>query len=560
MLRNNAKLDEALPAPVMKVERDRRRALGIYYTPPEAAKVLARWAIRAPHETVLEPSFGGCAMLSAAVDVLKSLGNEDPSRQLYGFDVDATAFEHLEKIGIDNVDGHFKKLDFLCSSAKKISVNAVLANPPFVSYHRLNDSQRQLTEQIRQRYLPHLPKKASLWAYFLLHSLSFLREGGRMAFVLPNAIGFADYSRPLLTFLQQRFSQVELVHVSERLFIQAGADERISLLFLSDYHPHGVPIPAPLQMRDIVHINEIAVTDNTAVQVSENPKIGDIRNETVVALAALSRSVLCELGSVASVRIGEVVGDVRFFVRPLSEWLKLQVDQKYLKPLLTRAGQIRGCYVPKEKEEAPMSIPFLLFPPEQHLPSEIEAYLAQYPAHAVTANKTFGKRPVWHRCSYNVNADAFIGSMSHDYPRIIGNDAGISCSNAFYKILVLDYPDLATWLPMLSLTTPFRLCAEILGRVRGSGGIKLEPSDVKRLCIPTALPQLTESELVSLRQRAHEMLIQGELDAASQLADSQVYLRTGLINAETMDRLRLMRLSLSSYRLTTPKRNNHYSS
>lgn len=554
MLRDNVKLNEAAPLSETKAERDRRRALGIYYTPPEAAKVLARWAIRHPDELVLEPSFGGCAMLSAAVNVFQSLGNSQPSKQLYGFDVDPDAFAHLASIGIDNVSGNFKHLDFLCSSAESVRVDAVLANPPFVSYHRLNENQRRLIEKVRQKYFPALHKKASLWAYFLLHSLSFLRPGGRMAFVLPNAIGTADYSRPLLDFLREHFAQVELVHVSERLFIQAGADERISLLFLSDYRPNGVPCPEPLRLRDIVRVREIADFNDSTINASGHPKIVDVRSKAEKAIENLQKNGFDELGSVASVRIGEVVGDVRFFVRPLSEWLRLRIDKGYLQPILTRSGQIRGCYLPKENGEGLSSVPYILLPPEHNLPDEISAYLAQYPEEAVAANKTFKKRPYWYRCSYTRDADAFIGSMNHDYPRVIGNESGISCSNAFYKISLNKRPELSSWLPILSLTTPMRLSAEVLGRVRGSGGIKLEPSDVKRLCIPSVLPNMAEDEFQTFRARINEMLVQGELDAASQLADSQVYLQPKLIDIQTMYQLRLLRLSLSSYRLTTPKR------
>lgn len=557
MLRDSTKSDMGGASPQVKIERDRRRSLGIYYTPPEAAKVLARWAIRHPEEIVLEPSFGGCAMLSAAVNVFKCMGNDRPSKQLYGYDVDAAAFVHLARMGIDNVDGHFKKQDFLRSSADNVRVDAVLANPPFVSSPRLSENQRELTEQLRQRYLPHLPRKASLWAYFLLHSLSFLRAGGRMAFVLPNAVGTADYARPLLTFLQQRFAQVEIVHVSERLFIQEGADERISLLFLSGYIPEGCPRPAPVRSRDIVRISEISEDQYSTGQSTAAPRTLDMRGEATAALAGLGAGVLCELGSVASVQIGEVVGNVRFFVRPLSEWRQLNVDTEHLEPLFTRSAQIRGAYVAKGAIYDDSSrIPFLLLPPEQDMPEAIEEYLAHYPAQDVAANRTFRKRSVWYRCSYKGNADAFIGSMSHDYPRIIGNEAGISCSNAFYKIIVQERPDLAAWLPIVSLTTPLCLSAEIIGRIRGSGGIKLEPSDVKKLYVPTKVPRLAEPEFKALRQAINKMLSQGDLDAASQLADSQVFLLSGLINAQAMSRLRLLRLSLSSYRLTTPCRNS----
>lgn len=493
-------------------------------------------------------------MLSAAVNVYKSLGNDYPSKQLYGYDIDATAFMHLARMGIDNSAGNFKKQDFLRSAADGLRVDAVLANPPFVSYHRLNESQRKLTEQLKKRYLPHLPWRASLWAFFLLHSLTFLRAGGRMAYVLPNAVGFADYAQPLLTFLRQRFSQVELVHVNERLFIQAGADERISLLFLSGYAPDGVSTPAPLRTRDIENVAEILETDDSVVQLAEYPKIRDVREQAVAALSDLCANALCSLGSVASIRIGEVVGNVRFFVQPLSVWLQLQVDNEYLMPLLTRSSQVRGLYVPRGGDREGVSIPYLLLPPERRLSKAVKTYLAQYPEAAIESNKTFGKRPVWYRCSYDTGSDAFIGSMTHDYPRIIGNDSGISCSNAFYKITLQKRRNLVAWLPILSLTTPLRLSAEILGRVRGSGGIKLEPSDVKKLCIPAKVPTLAAAELNVIRKRMDRMLRQGELDAAGQLADSLLFLQTGLIDVKAMSKLRLMRLSLTSYRLTAPKR------
>lgn len=555
MLIDNLELDKHTLLPETQSDRTRRRALGIYYTPPEAAKVLARWAIRNPEEIVLEPSFGGCAMLSAAVSAFEALGNKYPSKQLYGYDVDPTAFAHLAKIGIENVEAHFKLQDFLCSSAEGLRVDAVLANPPFVSYHRLSDDQRKLTEHLRQCYLPHLPRKASLWAYFLLHALSFLRVGGRMAFVLPNAIGTADYAKPLMKFLMQKFCKAEIIHVSERLFIQAGADERISLLFLSDYRPEGVAEPGALIVRDVVRIKEILANNDSSVELADYPDITAVRLKASAALNELSENVLCALGTKASVRIGEVVGDIRFFVRPISEWKKLGIDQSYLEPIITRSVQIRGIYVPRKTIQEEVSpIPYLLLPPEKQVPAEINSYLEQYTEQAIAINKTFGKRPIWYRCSYTSNADAFIGSMSHDYARIIGNDAGISCSNAFYKINVLDHPDLSSWLPILSLTTPFRLSAEVLGRIRGSGGIKLEPSDVNKLCIPQILPKLDSAEFEALKSRLNNMLILGELDAASQLADSQVFLQPGFLDAKAMNQLRLMRLSLTNYRLITPQR------
>lgn len=533
-------------------ERERRRALGIYYTPPEAARLLASWAIQSKDDRILEPSFGGCSMLAAAVSVLKTLGCRSPSEQLYGFDVDAAAFGHLADLGLDNVTGNFKQQDFLQSKANDLKVNAVLANPPFISYHRLTASQRQISDDLRQRYLPALPRLASFWAFFLLHSMTFLRTGGRMAFVLPNAVSTADYSRPLLAYLSTKFEHIELVQVSERLFIQAGTDERISLLLLRNYAPDGQSHPRPIRYKDVVNINELASNGAQSI-FSANPEACTLRENATTALTTLIGPVLRELATVASVQIGEVIGDIDFFVQPMKEWRKFGIGPNHLVPLLTRSAQVKGLFVPHTGVDKAHTVPYLLLPPERRQPQAIADYIGQYDVEAIAANRTFGKRTPWYRCSYETTANAFIGSMSHDYPRIIGNDPKVSCSNAFYKIKTnTDNAEVSDWLPILSLTTPLRLSAELLGRVRGSGGIKLEPSDVRRLLIPTTLPSLPQEELDVLRNKLSRLVQVGEIDAAEQLANSEVYIKSKIISAQTMSQLRAFRIGLTSYRLVKP--------
>ncbi|WP_374621415.1 N-6 DNA methylase [Pandoraea sp.] len=537
-----------------KHDRERRKALGIYYTPPEAAKWLAGWAIRSPKDTVLEPSFGGCALLSAAVSIFSSLGNATPSAQLYGYDVDPAAFEHLVQMGIDNPDGHFKKQDFLQSTSGAVLVDAVIANPPFVSYHRQTEEQRIVSAKIQQQYLPSLPRMASLWASFLLHSMSFLRPGGRMAFLLPNAIGTADYAKPLLAHIRTRFGKVELVHVTEQMFIQAGAGERISLLLLSDFAPRSLQNPTPIAARNITNIREL-VTSVGMLDDDDVVTTTDVRDVAAASLARLHEDVLVELGSKASVQIGEVVGDIRTFVRPLSAWANDGIAHKHLAPLLTRSSQISGIWLPDvQSQHSSANVPYLLLPPTGRLPNAIKQFLSRYSDEEIAENKTFGKRDIWYRCSYERDADAFIGSLSHEYPRIIGNDAGISCSNAFYKISTHRADGLAQWLPILSLTTPLRLAAEVLGRVRGSGGIKLEPSDVRKLSIPHTLPKLPKRELLEARTKLGKLVSAGELEAASQYADALVFLQPGLLDAATMSELRAHRIALNRRRITTRNR------
>ena len=111
--------------------------------PESAASLLARWAIRWGDDTVLEPSFGGCTILEAAVKRLRSLGCAAPADQLFGFDIDLSAFGHLRRVlGHSSRALRAKRLP-QSRAGRNSEVSTVIGNPPFVSYHRMNAVQRK---------------------------------------------------------------------------------------------------------------------------------------------------------------------------------------------------------------------------------------------------------------------------------------------------------------------------------------------------------------------------------------------------------------------------------
>lgn len=525
----------------LEADEERRRGLGIYYTPRTAAATLAAWAIREASDTVLEPSFGGCAILEAAIDRLRLVGCADPARRIFGFDVDATAFSFLEQLKPSIAIDHFVRKDFLAVDPGQLRVRVVVANPPFVSYHRMSGEQRLAVLRWRKNYDYRLSLRASLWAYFLVHSLNFLEEGGRLAFVLPSAFLSADYAAPILETFRRTFACVTAVRVREQMFIQAGAEERAVALLAEGYCSEGVP-RCTYRDQTVLTLQDM----NVAIAVPAE-KVRSLPGLSAQPLPpweaiideALGTSSLMRVGACARLTIGEVVGDTAFFVKALDEWDKLQMPRRHLRPLVTRTRQLNGLRVSSSREGAPYgTIPWMLVTPTSRIPTVVSTYLAGYPIKQREANVTFGKRHPWHNVSYACNADGFVGSLAHGSPRIVVNTSRISCGNGLYKVLLMGKSPGIRWLSAASLSTVFRLSAEVHGRPRGGGVLKIEPSDLGKLLVPARPLSFSASQVRAIFEKLDALVKKGEREAATQLADHTLLVETRIMSAATLQILR----------------------
>ncbi len=177
--------------------RQKKKRRGVFYTPDKLSVALAGWAIRSPGDRVLEPGFGGCGLLEAAAARLTALGKGGAEKNIFGCDVDQTAFKHLSRAFGEVPAGNFLKEDFLKLVPDAFPgqrFDAILSNPPYVSHHNMFGVQRRSAFALTEAGGFPGGKRASLWAYFVWHGLQFLRRGGRAAWVLPGSLLNTDYS------------------------------------------------------------------------------------------------------------------------------------------------------------------------------------------------------------------------------------------------------------------------------------------------------------------------------------------------------------------------------
>lgn len=511
-----------------------RRELGAYYTPRSLTTILSKWAIRSSYDQVLEPSFGGCGFLESAVAQLSDLGCRTPGLQLFGCDVDVQAFQHLsQKLGApNNITRRFILADFLTLLPEHFETqkfDAVIGNPPYIASHNLTDIQKKSVDIWCLNNKIKLNRRASLWAYFVLHSMSFLKLGGRMAWVLPVSFLLSNYGKELHSVLKSHFGRVLAIRLGDRIFLTEGTEERTVLLLCSEYG----------QSTDLLESHFFKSIDDLSTKL-ENANFVEYDQPSIYRTLISQRSDVIALGQLCNVLIGTVTGANKFFIMTKSQAEERGLTSEYLRPILSKFFHISGLTMTLDDvaELCEKDKRCLLFSAsdEENVSDEALAYMATFPQELRKKNSTFKRRQNrWLAADDGRIPDAFFSYMTHDGPHLAINEAKINSTNSIHRIYFSEnISSLTQKIAVISLFTSFsQLSAEIEGRSYGSGVLKIEPSEAKRimLIIPN---NRSEKEVKTTFSQMDVYLRHGQAIQAYKLADQFIFGDTKEVNDQVI--------------------------
>jgi hypothetical protein len=514
-----------------------KKRLGVYYTPEPIAELLAQWAIRKSADRMLEPSFGKCGFLTAATRRLETEGNENPLRQIYGFDVDKNAFQGpLEELTSESeAAGNFQREDFLEVTPEELSpegFDVVIGNPPYVSHHNMERGQRRTAARAIEDSPFTLDRKASLWAYFVLHSLQFLNDGGRIAWVLPGSLFHSDYSQSVVDAITSNFERAVALQLGERVFKNEGAEEH-TIILLAEGWKTGEPAET-LEVGYVPSLEDLQsrIEDMRNGEWTGEPyhsRIGYVLMEPEVADAlqiVRDRCNVVQLGDKANVKIGIVTGDNRFFVispstadrhdLAPSDWKYIFAKSKITDGLSLTENDFG---VAEEKDYR-----CLLVTAEGGMSDPLEAYFDRKSSEEVAENVTFGKRDDWKKPDEGEIPDAFFTYMQSLGPRLILNEARVNSTNTIHRVEFEDGMSETEQkaLAVSLMSTYSRLSAELEGRTYGAGILKLEIGETSRM--RAILPENVSAERVDeVFRQVDTCLRNGQVDEAEEVANRFVF-------------------------------------
>ncbi|HEV2881369.1 MAG TPA: N-6 DNA methylase [Pyrinomonadaceae bacterium] len=516
---------------------DKRRN-GIFYTPPEATAILCNWGIRSSQDNILEPGFGGCGFLSASTTRLLNLNCFNPKDKLFGCDIDHKAFDHLARIvGISDITRRFIHNDFLKLKPNDFAVNVfdcVLGNPPYVSHQNMSDTQKATARESLETSNIKLSCKPSLWAYFLIHSLQFLRTGGRVAWVLPSSFLHADYAKEVRDILQQHFTRSLVIVLGERIFITEGTEERTVVLLCEGWSADVVNGSMEVgfasdltTMASIISLWDEGSWHGTNYDIRPNlalmsDELMATYNEVATCPEAKSFGDLCKI------RIGIVTGANKFFVINNADASIANLPEGSLSYILAKFGDIAAMNLLKKDLQSLKRDNKRCLLIDTSLMDEIKGtlkeYLDSFPEDKRKTNKTFYKRNLWHQPNDGQIPDAFFPYMQNHGPSLLLNSAKITSTNTIHRIFFNDSvtPVLKKTIAISILSTFSQLSAEIQGRSYGSGVLKHEPSEAARITL--LLPSKMKDETIrETFNKVDKLLRRGSNAKARALADQFVF-------------------------------------
>ena len=460
-----------------------RKQAGAYYTPDRVVSSLVRWAVRDKDDRLLDPSCGDGRFIASHVN---SVGVEQDTEA-------ATVARERAPRGIVH-EGDF----FAWAPHTHERFECAAGNPPFIRYQTFKGEVRKRALQLCAGLGAKFSGLTASWAPFLVATASLLKPGGRMAFVVPAAIGHAPYAAPLLDYLVEHFGDIRITAIRSKLFPELSED--CWLLHAGGFGGR----TAQLHLAVLDHFKpSVAPCETVAIPVREwreswNRRLrayllpGHVR-ELYRATASDGGSL--RFGDMASIGIGYVSGANDFFHLRPSETEAWKIPDRLLHPTVRNsrvlpAGELTAETIDEWRRcDAPMML--LRIPKDAALPLSVSRYLNTDRGRQVRGAYKCRMRTPWYSVPDVRVPEFFLNYMSGRMPSLVRNSAAATCTNAVHGVRVRDKKAVRRIVD--GWNTPFvRLSCELEGHPLGGGVLKLEPREARRIVFP---PPAMESAL-----------------------------------------------------------------
>jgi adenine-specific DNA-methyltransferase len=478
------------------------RRLCQFTTPDILAEAMARWAITSADDIVLDPCCGNSNLLEKAMDRLIALGAtpRKAAGQTYGIEISPRTAGIATATLLNKYGPSLPRVvtaDFLKTKVGSIPLaGAIICNPPYKRHQNLGKRYKVgIANAAYEESGITLAKTSNQYVYFLLHALSFLKDGGRMVFLLPSQYLTNGFGGVLRDFLAKNCVISQVVLFDERLAVFPNSLSTASLILVEKL------APSHTRNTTFVKLDSVgAIADLLGDRVSQQNAAATVRTVPQSALRGSGKWIgfftrktipdgAMTLSDLAKVSRGIATGANDFFFLNDSDVKTRGLPEGTLRPVLIRAHDApspdfgkwdwtrlrhkgkRVWMLENSVQKQNLKNPKLLRYIEW---GEEMKYHKRY---------LTSRRNPWYRTEKRRPAPILFTYMSNGSPRFIYNKAKILTSNAFHSVyprkeIMSDKTRLKALLAFLN-SSHVRSRLALVGRTYSGGLLKLEPSETE---------------------------------------------------------------------------------
>ena len=433
-----------------------KRLNGVFYTPVEVATYLLSRCPSKAIRAIFDPACGEFALLNAAY-------------MKYGARIERLVGCDKRLIKIPRCGIRFVHSDFFAYHPKK-QYDLIVQNPPYIKANRCDSLCRAWAHGHKE--FADIDKRADLWVYFLLKSLTHLRKGGTLAAVLPWAFIQANYSSAIRRILLENFKSIHVQVLTKSHF--ADTTQKVVLLWLSGKglknNAIKVCISDELKNRSKIRfadIDESMWISGLGIRIPQDYKI-NVDSEDVRSL-----------GDICDIKIGLVPGATSFFIKTLEQMRKENISEGDCQFIVTSTSDVSSLVL-QDKTGLKRILTITDKDSERY-----QKLIEEGEKNGLHERRHCKNRKCWYSIKVPPHSpDAFFSYRSSSIPLLTLNKLGVWCTNALHAIFFHKNnisENQIQWI-QLSLLSAFSLLdIELLAKTYGKDVLKIEPSALKKV-------------------------------------------------------------------------------
>lgn len=474
--------------PTVWRERENLRDKGQFWTPSWVAEAMVTYVIDNT-DLVFDPATGRGAFLEALLNLNR------PNISFFGTDIDdevlADKIYTAQKCLIE-------KRDFIKNPPNK-KYKSIIANPPYIRHHRIDAKTKVFLKKIAIEITGTLiDGRAGLHVYFLIQALNLLDQDGKLAFIIPADTCEGKFARNLWKWISDNFCIECVVTFDKNATPFPNVDTNAMIVFIKKIKPSDSIFwvkanqPYSTDLFDFVSSNfkrrKFDTIEVTKRKLDEAIATGFSRPKQD------HQNFKFYLNDFAHVMRGIATGSNDFFFLTEQQVKKLNIPLDFFKRAIGRTKDVVNSILTLddieqlEKKDRPTYL--LSINGYYSLPKSVENYLKVGEEIGLPNRSLIKQRTPWYKMEKRKTPSILFAYLGRRNIRFIKNEAGVLPLTGFLCVYPIHNDENFINNLWQALNHPDTLeNLRLVGKTYGSGAIKVEPSNLSKLPIPTHVVQ-----------------------------------------------------------------------